>query len=337
MSKKAALLLNLGSPDSTSIPDVRRYLDEFLMDEKVLSMPFWKRWLTVKLFILPSRPKNTSEAYGRIWTDKGSPLIETSKQLRAAVEAGTEVPVDLGMRYGNPSTSDAVKRAKEQGVAELYVIPLYPHYAMSSYETAVDATREAAKRHAPGLKVTFLDAFYNHPEYIDALHQSSKPFLEADYDKILFSYHGLPESHLSMKDPTGSHCLTCENCCTTPSPAHATCYKHQAFETIRLFTEKAGIPKEKFQISFQSRLGREPWLKPYTDYVLKDLPSQGVKKLLMMSPAFVSDNLETLEELAMEGEETFLKAGGESFQLIPCMNLHETWVKFLQNRINNWG
>lgn len=329
------MLLNLGSPESTNVSDVRDYLREFLMDERVIDKPWISRWVIVNLFILPSRPKNSAAAYKRIWKN-GSPLILTCKALQERMADMLSIPAELGMRYGKPSTKEAIRALANKGVDEAYVIPLYPHYAMSSYETAVARTRELRNEIATEMNLTFMPPFYSESEYIESLYQVSKPSLDGGYDHILFSYHGIPERHLRVTDPTDKHCLQCENCCDVDSPAHASCYRHQCLTTTRLFARHAGLRDEQFSVSFQSRLGREPWLKPYTDHVLKDLPGKGVKRLLVMCPAFVADNLETLEEIAMEGRSIFMDAGGESFDLIPCLNIHKSWVKFLNNKVNQW-
>lgn len=336
MSKQAILLLNLGTPDSTSVADVRRYLREFLMDKRVINLPYPLRWALINLIIAPTRAKNSAEAYSRIWTEKGSPLLTCGRELQGLVGEGLDMPVALGMRYGNPSTPDAVRELYEKGAQDIFIIPLYPHYAMSSYETAILAAREAADALNPELRLTVMPPYYQETDYLGALEAVARPYLEKPHDLVLFSYHGIPEEHLRITDPTSMHCLRCETCCDTPNPAHATCYRHQCFTTTHRFCERAGIPPERYRISFQSRLGKDPWLKPYTDFVLEDLPKEGVKKLLVMCPAFVADNLETLEEIAIEGRETFLEAGGESFELIPCLNTTPEWVSFLRQNITAW-
>lgn len=336
MLNKAALIINLGSPDSTKVSDVRRYLKQFLMDPRVIDSSPLARWLVVNLCILPSRPKATSEAYNRIWTKDGSPLIIYSKNQQQSVAQAVSIPVELAMSYGNPSIPAAIERLLKQNIHELFILPLYPHYAMSSYETAVVATMNAINTIAPNIRTTTLQPFYQDPDYIDALVDNSQPYLNQDYDHLLFSFHGLPERHLTKADSSQSHCMTVPDCCNTCSPAHATCYRHQCLQTVKHFVEKAKIPESKYSVSFQSRLGKEPWLKPYTDHKFKELPKAGVKKLLVISPAFVSDCLETLEELAMAGKETFLEAGGETFYQIPCLNMHPKWIQFLINKINSW-
>jgi protoporphyrin/coproporphyrin ferrochelatase len=226
---------------------------------------------------------------------------------------------------------------KEPQLEEVIAVPLYPHYAMSSYETAVESAKEVHAKNKYPFKLEFIKPYYNEPNYIEALAENMKPYLQQEYDHILFSYHGIPEKHLVKSDTTGCHCLKTENCCSTPSAAHATCYRHQCYTTTQLVTEKLGIPKDKYSISFQSRLGRDPWLKPYTDFRLTDMPKEGIKKLLILCPAFVSDCLETLEEIEERGKETFMEAGGESYQMIPCLNVHPLWVKTIAGWVEDIG
>jgi ferrochelatase len=334
--KKAVLLVNLGSPDSPSEADVRRYLREFLMDGRVLDVNWLVRFCVVNFAILPTRPKQSAEAYHKIWTPAGSPLVVTSRNVQAKLQQRVQVPVELGMRYQNPSIPDAVGSLSQKGAAEVLLIPLFPHYAMSSFETAVERVRQVAAQSAPMMKFIVQRPFYEDPDYITALVASAEEFLSRPYDHLLFSFHGLPERHLRKSDPTGGHCLASDTCCQTPSPAHATCYRAQCFETVAAFVKKAGVPKEKYSVAFQSRLGRDPWLKPYTDFELPRLASGGVKKMLVICPAFVSDCLETLEEIGLRGRETFLEAGGTGFELIPCLNEHPLWVEALEKMVNRF-
>ncbi len=336
MSNPAALLLNLGSPDTTSVPDVRRYLDEFLSDERVLDMPAWKRKLILKLFILPKRPAESAEAYKEIWTDSGSPLVVTSVEQQRLVSEQVPVPVYLGMRYGKPSTGSVVQQMLNDGITDVFIMPLYPHYAMSSYETAVVKAMEEINRQAPKMRTRILQPFYQDDDYIKALVDSALPYLEEDDDLLLFSYHGIPERQVQKTDPSHAHCLVRDDCCETPHPCHATCYKHQCLATTNAFLKKSGISRERIAISFQSRLLKAPWLGPYTDFELKRFAEQGIKKIKVISPSFVSDCLETLEELGIRGKEEFTSAGGESLTLIPCMNTHPSWIAFLSGRIKQW-
>lgn len=333
--KRGIVLMNLGSPDSTAVKDVKRYLDEFLMDERVIDKPWLLRTLLVRGIIVPFRAPKSAKAYSSIWTKEGSPLIVISKQLQAALQQQVPEPVVIAMRYGNPTPMAAFNElvASHPDLEEVIAVPLYPHYAMSSFETAVEAAKEAYKKGGYSFKLKFVDPFYNDAQYIDALAQSIQPFIQKNYDQILFSYHGIPERHVTKCDPTGKHCLKVANCCEVPSAAHSFCYRHQCWTTTNLVADKLGIPKEKRGFSFQSRLGRDPWLKPYTAVRLAELPKEGVKKILVVCPAFVSDCLETIEEMGEEGREIFLHAGGESFDLIPCLNVHPAWVAALKNLI----
>ena len=337
MSKKGLLLINLGSPDSTSVPDVRKYLREFLMDGRVLDAPWLIRWCVVNLVILPTRPVQSAEAYAQVWTPEGSPLVVTSRNVQRELQqrVGDDFPVELAMRYQSPSIETAITRLKDQGVTDLLVFPLFPHYAMSSFETAVVRAQEVAERLAPELRLRIAEPYYQDPEYIAALTTSAEPFLQDSYDHLIFSFHGLPERHLRKSDPTGCHCLATPDCCNTPSEAHKTCYRAQCFATVRAFVEAAGLPADKYSVAFQSRLGRDPWLKPYTDFELTRLAESGVKKILVICPAFVSDCLETLEEIAMRGRETFLEAGGTELTLIPCMNEHPRWLEALEKIVRS--
>lgn len=335
MSKKGVLLINLGSPDSTAVPDVRKYLGEFLMDERVLDTPWLIRWCVVNLAILPTRPKQSAEAYEKVWLPEGSPLVVTSRRVHQELKRrlGEDLVVELAMRYQSPSIESAITKLKAQGVTELLVFPLFPHYAMSSFETAVVRAQELVAEIAPEIRLSVIKPYYNDPDYMAALVASAEPYLQSDYDHLLFSFHGLPERHLRKSDPTGSHCLTIPNCCEVACPSHDTCYRAQCMATVREFVAKAGIPADKYSVAFQSRLGRDPWLKPYTDFELTRLAEQGVKKMLVICPAFVSDCLETLEEIAMQGKESFLEAGGAEFALIPCMNEHPRWLDALEKMV----
>lgn len=329
--KRAIVLMNLGSPDSTEVKDVKRYLDEFLMDERVIDKPWFFRALLVKGIIVPFRAPKSAEAYRSIWTSKGSPLIIISKQQRDALKKEIEESVVIAMRYGNPTPGAAFDELvqKNPDLEEVIAVPMYPHYAMSSYETAVEYAREHHKKGGYKFNLKFIKPFYNDRNFLHALAESIKPYLAQEYDQILFSYHGIPERHVLKCDPTGQHCLKVANCCEVPSEAHKYCYRHQCWVTTKEIVKRLSIPEGKWGFSFQSRLGRDPWLQPYTAKRLEELPNEGVKKLLVVCPAFVSDCLETLEEIAEEGKESFIHAGGEKFELIPCLNVHPLWIETL--------
>ena len=338
MPKRAALLVNLGSPDSTSVPDVRRYLREFLGDERVLDLPAPARWLLLEGIILRTRPKKSAHAYAQVWTAEGSPLLATSRRVREKLSAalGSATPVYLAMRYGQPSIASVLAEIAADGIDELLLFPQYPHYAMSSWETVVAKVFAEAARLAPRIRIETVQPFYADADYIEALHALTAPHLAQPYDHILFSYHGLPARHLRKADSSRAHCLRVPDCCTTCSPAHATCYRAQVLATTRALVARAGIPAEKFSVSFQSRLVGEPWLTPFTDHELVRLPQSGKKRLLVLCPAFVADCLETLEEIRQQGRATFLAAGGESFEQIPCPNDQPAFIDFLAKHVRLW-
>lgn len=334
---KGVLLVNLGSPDSPSPEDVKPYLDEFLMDERVLDVPKWWRSILVRRIILRKRPEASANAYKKIWWDEGSPLIVLSERFHKKVKGKSNIPVALGMRYGSMPIKNGLKELKDQGVTEVLLVPLYPHYAMSSFETVVVKAQEDGEKYFPDLKIDVLPAFYNNPEYIKVLADSIADNLKGfDYDHLLFSYHGIPERQILKTDPTKKHCKIDGNCCAVASEAHKFCYRHQVFETTKLVIDQLKISQDKVSDSFQSRLGRTPWLKPYTDFEFERLAQEGIKNLAVVTPAFVADCLETLEEIAMEGKNQFQEAGGENYIHIPCLNDNDAWVDVMVKWISNW-
>ncbi len=321
---KGVLLVNLGSPDSTDPKDVKKYLDEFLMDERVIDVPYWARTLLVRGIILNTRPKKSAEAYEKIWWEEGSPLIVLSERLQEKVDSLTSVPIALAMRYGKPSIKSGLEELQEKGVDEVLIFPLYPQFAMATTETILVLAEELRKKHFPQMTFTSVPAFYNHADYIRVLGTSISEGLKGvDFDHLLFSYHGVPKRHIRKSDITKSHCTIDGSCCQTPSAAHQFCYRHQCYETTKLVAEYLGLEKGKFSVSFQSRLGFDPWLQPYTDRTIERKGLEGVKNLAIVTPAFVSDCLETLEEIAMEGKEIFEEVGGEKFTVVPCLNDRE--------------
>ena len=329
-NNRGILLINLGSPDTPAVKDVRRYLNEFLMDKRVLDIPYPIRRFIVSAFILPKRPKYSAEAYRSIWRNEGSPLTLFSEKVQKLLQEQIDLPVSLGMRYGNPSVKSALEILLKKNVKEILLIPLYPHYAMSTFESVAEKTKEELAKLSTNTQLNVISPFYNEENYIKALLSSAEKYLREDYDFLLFSYHGLPERHITKSDPTGSHCLSSPDCCDIESPAHATCYRHQVLETTKVFIEKANIPENKYVVTFQSRLGKQPWLHPFTDAEIKRLAESGIKKLLVICPSFVSDCLETLEEIGIRGKEIFLVNGGEKFTLIPCLNDSPEWIKTLE-------
>ncbi|HTU81916.1 MAG TPA: ferrochelatase [Candidatus Acidoferrales bacterium] len=320
--------MNLGSPASYRTEDVRRYLDQFLMDPYVIDVPAPIRALIVKGFILPRRPAASAEAYAKIWTNEGSPLVVISERTRRALERRMGAPVGLAMRYGEPSIAT--------GVAELLprmppgetivVVPMYPQYAMAS-TTTVEVAVEAELR-ARGLAYRFVPPFFSDAGYLDAMEASIRRSYPEDSQYLLFSYHGVPKRHLRKTDPTRHHCLSSPGCCAMASPAHATCYRHQCLETTHRLAQRLGLRDGTYGYAFQSRLGGG-WLQPFTDVVLAELPKRGVRRLAVVCPSFVADCLETLEEIDMRGRETFLRAGGERFAYLPCLNDDSLWIEAL--------
>jgi ferrochelatase len=335
---KGVLLVNLGSPESPTAKDVKPYLDEFLMDKYVIDVPFLLRALLVRGIILRKRPEKSAAAYAKIWTEDGSPLIVFSKKMHNKVQKQVDVPVALAMRYGTMTIQKGLQELKDKGVTEVMLLPLYPQHAMASTVTILELAEELRKKHFPEMKFTIVPAFYNKPDYIKALANSMKKHLDTfEYDHLLFSYHGIPERHIRKTDITKSHCKIDGSCCNTPSPAHEFCYRHQCYETTRQVAELLNIPKEKYSQTFQSRLAGDKWLEPYTDIEVNKMPEKGIRKLAVVTPAFVSDCLETLEEIAMEANHQFKERGGEEFLAIPCMNDSDEWCCVVANWIKDWS
>lgn len=315
---KGLLLINLGTPASLDIKDVKQFLTEFLMDKNVMDYPYLFRLLLVRGIIVPARASKSLAAYRKVWMKEGSPLMVYSKFLQQKIQAKTNTPVALSMRYGKPSIEEAFGELlhRDPSLEEVVVLPLYPHYTVSSLGTAVGEIKRVHKKGRYPFRIRFLNAFYNDPEYIASLAETIRPYLERDYDKLLFSYHGIPERHLAkdekMKRRSGS----------TGYQVPEISYRQQALETAELVAKHLQIPPTKYEVSFQSRLAAAgvKWLQPYTVNRLADLPREGSKKILIACPAFVGDCLETLEEIGIEGKKTFLQSSGVEYTPIPCIN-----------------
>ena len=332
---KAILLMNLGSPDSASVRDVRTYLNEFLMDERVIDVPRWWRTILVKGLIVPFRAPKSAVAYRSIWTNEGSPLVVMTNQLMDAIARQMKLPAAVCMRYGHPTPKQALDglALEYPELEEVVLFPLYPHYAMSSYETGVEYVKSAYRQSAYKFTLEIVPPYYDNDRYIHALSESIRPYLQDEFDKLLFSYHGIPERHIRKSDITRTYCLTSENCCQVASPAHEFCYRHQVIRTTELVRNKLGLTGRKYGLSFQSRLGSDKWLEPYTAEQLAALPNAGVKNLVVVCPAFTIDCLETLEEISKEGRHIFLEAGGEQFTLVPCLNTDSLWVDAIKELV----
>ncbi|MHC5354906.1 ferrochelatase [Myroides sp. LJL115] len=334
---KGILLVNLGSPESPTAKDVKPYLDEFLMDQRVIDVPYLFRAFLVKGIILNTRPKKSAEAYKKIWWPEGSPLIVISERLTKKVQEQVDIPVELAMRYGQPSIEQGIDNLHKKGVKQILMIPLYPQYAMATTQTIEVLAKDIIAAKYPQIQLSSLPAFYNKPQYIDALASSIEKYLKTkDYDHLLFSYHGVPQRHIKKSDITKGHCKMDKSCCSTFSKAHEFCYRHQCLQTTESVAQKLGLDPNKYSNSFQSRLGPDKWLQPATDKTVNELAENGIKKLLVVTPAFVADCLETLEEIAMEAKEEFLHRGGEHFETVPCLNDNPKWVEALVEWINQW-
>ena len=321
--------MNLGSPKSTEVEDVKTYLDEFLMDEKVIDYRWFFRTLLVRGIILKTRPQKSAEAYKTVWTEDGSPLIVITQQIQKKLQKLVDVPVEIGMRYAEPSIQAGIQKLVDQGVTDIVLFPLYPQYAMRTTETAIDKAEEVRKAFLPQTRISYVQPFYNREIYVNCLAESIREKLPENFDALQFSYHGVPERHLYKTDPT--HTCNLNDCCSRESnPSHQFCYRHQCFKTTELVLAKLGLPRDKAIISFQSRLGKDKWIEPYTDATLANLPKNGVKNLAIVCPAFVSDCLETLEEISVEGKEHFLHEGGENFHYIPCLNDEDHWIEVVK-------
>lgn len=342
------LLVNTGSPDSCEVSDVERYLKEFLGDPRVIDLPWLIRKPLVNWVIAPRRAPHSAEMYRTIWTDQGPPLLALSRKCAAALEKKSKLPVEIAMRYQSPTIASALERLKERGVDEVILVPMFPHFAMSTYETVVQAFLRAfaAQEGKGGLRsYRIVEPWFDRPSYIKALARHIKREARRGFDHIIFTFHSLPESHIRKSDPTGNFCLGSEDCCSDPerkkNGAHNRCYRSQVFETARLVAAEAKIPDEKWSLSFQSAMERGKWLGPSTEERLAELASSGVRRLALVAPGFVTDNLETLEELSIRAREIFLGpeafssvvAEQKSFLFISSLNDSPEWIHSLEEMV----
>ena len=326
MGRTGVLLLNVGTPDAPRPREVRRYLRAFLGDRRVLDLPALPRLLLLETAILPFRPRQSAEAYHKVWTEEGSPLLVHGRAFaRALGEAlGPEHVVRLAMRYGNPGIAEALADLRAAGCDRLVLFPLFPQYAAATTGTAVAAVFEALAAGWDVPPISVVPPFFDDPGTLAAMAAVGKPVLEElRPEHVLFSFHGLPERQIVRSDPTGAHCLRSPDCCDRPVPL---CYRAQAVATARGLAAALSLPEGRWSLAFQSRLGRTPWIQPYTDVRVRELAASGVKRLAVFSPAFVADCLETLEEIGLRARDDFLAHGGEAFQLVPSLNAHPAWV-----------
>jgi len=324
------LLINLGTPDSTDVGDVRRYLREFLSDPRVVDINPVGRWMLLNFVILPFRPRKSAEAYRAIWTDAGSPLLVYEQALAEGVqdELGPAYQVELAMRYGNPSIPDAVDRLMALDPERIIVVPLFPQYSSAATGSAIDRALEVLGKQWNVPTLETVPPFYDDPGFITSFAEIARPALdEFGADHVVFSYHGVPERQVTKSDRTGTHCLASPECCAVDVPANRFCYRAHCFRTTEALIRSLRLDPAKTSTTFQSRLGRTPWIKPYTDEALTELARSGVKRVAILCPAFVADCLETLEEIGIRAKEDWQRDGGEDLLLVPSLNAHPTWVR----------
>jgi ferrochelatase len=333
MSKKGVLLVNLGTPDSPSTADVRKYLDEFLMDERVIDINPVSRALLVKGVIVPFRGPRSAKLYKEIWSDTtGSPLLYYSllQQTLLQNQLGDEYQVELAMRYQSPSIDAALTRLKDAQVSNIRVIPMFPHYASASSGSVMQKIMELVSKWQTIPNISFMNSFHDNELMINVFAGNAEKYHPESYDHILFSFHGLPQRQLIKSDHSGKHCLKSDSCCSTLTDDNKFCYSAQCHDTARLIAAKMNLPKEKYTVCFQSRLGKDPWVYPYTSVVIEELAKKGMKRLLVFCPAFVADCLETVYEVTVEYGDEFKKLGGEHVQLVESLNDHPVWINALE-------
>ena len=328
-TKKGVLLINLGTPDDPSTSSVRRYLREFLMDGRVIDIPYLNRWMLINLIIAPIRGPKSAKEYQKLWNERGSPLKYYGEDLTQLVQesVGDEYVVELAMRYQNPSVESALDRLKKQGVNSILVIPLFPQYASASTGSVIEEVNRVVGQWQVIPELNYVNNFFDHDLFLKTIEERASVFMKENaYDHYVFSYHGLPERQILKAE-----IKTCKlgECCNNYGTHNKYCYRAQCFETSKLLAQRLNIPHEKYTVSFQSRLGKTPWIKPYTDHLIDELAKDGVKNVLVFSPAFISDCLETTLEVGETYKEQFIEAGGDSWDLVESLNTHPTWVKCL--------
>ena len=332
--KTGVLLVNLGTPDSPATGDVRKYLREFLMDKRVIDIPVAQRFVLINGIIAPFRAPKSAKIYQELWDERGSPLLYHGLDLKNILQQqlGSPYHVALGMRYQSPSIQSALEELRAKFVDRIIVLPLFPQYAAASTGSVQDKVMEIVKDWWVVPDITFISSFCDDPLFIQAFAALGRKYLEQDsYDHVVFSYHGVPERHV-LKGSVNNYCKL-GACCNTYHKMNRYCYRAQCFETSRLLAKELNLTADQYSVTFQSRLGRDPWLKPYTDELLKELPAQCKKRVLAYSPAFVADCLETTIEVGSEFKELFEQAGGEHWQLVESLNASPLWVEAVKQMI----
>ncbi|WP_423149572.1 ferrochelatase [Rubrolithibacter danxiaensis] len=332
MNKKGILLVNLGTPDSPSVSDVRKYLDEFLMDERVIDISTIGRTLLVKGIIVPFRGPKSAATYKKVWSENGSPLLYYSVRVKELLQQrlGDEYIVELGMRYQSPSIQSALEGLKSANVSSIKIIALFPQYASATTGSVHQKVMEIVSKWQTIPNVSFVNSFHDNASMIDVFAENGRKAGYQEFEHILFSFHGLPQRQLRKADNSKTHCLQSADCCSRLTDVNKFCYSAQCYNTARLIAERLAIPQEKYTVTFQSRLGKDPWAQPYTSEVIHQLAEKGIKKVLVFSPAFVSDCLETIYEIAEEYDLEFKALGGEKVQLVESLNDNPKWIETLE-------
>lgn len=332
--KTGILLVNLGTPDSPSVPDVRKYLKEFLMDERVIDIPVVQRNLLVKGIIAPFRAPKSAKLYAQIWNEKGSPLLSFGQLLKIKLQnkLGANYLVELAMRYQTPSIKNGLDILRKANCGKIIVVPLFPQYSSAANGSVVEKVMDIIKKDAVFPELRFTGSFHDHPLFIKAFSEIGKTHRPENYDHVIFSFHGLPERQITKALPE-NNCLS-STCCNNLTPNNHLCYRAQCFATARAIATTLNIPEDSYTVCFQSRLGKTPWIKPYSDKVIEDLASKGVKKILAFSPAFVADCLETIYEIGIEYDTIFKEHGGEKVQLVESLNDHPLFVECLAEMVS---
>lgn len=323
------LLINLGTPDSPSVSDVRSYLSQFLNDPRVIDLPWLARKLLVNLIIVPFRAPKSARIYQKLWTDEGSPLLYYGEKVTALLQdaLGPDYGVHLAMRYKNPSIPDTLEEMRKRNYRKIILLPMFPQYASASTGSALEAAMRVISGWWVIPEVRTISQYYDHPLFVEALVARGRQYDWKKFDHVLFSYHGLPERQVDKvyneglcSDRDCEHEITDEN---------KYCYKATCYATSRLLAGKLNIPEDKYTVCFQSRLDNK-WLEPFSDKVVEEKARQGAKKLLVFSPAFTADCLETIVEIGDEYQEIFKNAGGEKVQLVESLNDHPLWIECLK-------
>lgn len=330
---RGILLVNLGTPDQADVASVRRYLRQFLSDPRVVDIPAVLRWILLNLIILPFRSPKSAHAYQSIWTKRGSPLQVFTTDLAQNLQSKLpDMMVRHAMRYQNPSVKKALQEFAQAGVDDLTIVPLFPQYSSAAWGSAAEEVLDQSKLMWNVPSVNFVKPFYDRGEWAELYAKRTRELMEKPWDHVIFSYHGLPERHCQKSDlKDGKYCLATPNCCDTITAVNRFCYRAQCVATTRFLVDRLQLRQDQWTLAFQSRLGRTPWIKPYTDIEIERLAKEGKKDIIVVSPSFVADCLETLEEIEVRAVEQFQELGGKSLRLVPSLNADDDWVEVIRS------